>query len=126
MSYGDVLKNKARLVAKGYRQEEGIDFEDSLHRLHVLRLFESSSPMPPEPLSESLWYLKDTAMATNRPMRCGPCRLSRHSKKYFKECVRYHGDKLVSLSSKKTKEYSISTTKAGYMPMLDVVLRYYR
>nr|GEU93447.1 retrovirus-related Pol polyprotein from transposon TNT 1-94 [Tanacetum cinerariifolium] len=27
--YGDVLKNKAWLVAKGYRQEEGIDFEDS-------------------------------------------------------------------------------------------------
>ncbi|GKC39907.1 retrovirus-related pol polyprotein from transposon TNT 1-94, partial [Tanacetum coccineum] len=27
--YGDVLKNKARLVVKGYRQEEGIDFEES-------------------------------------------------------------------------------------------------
>ncbi|GJU21423.1 retrovirus-related pol polyprotein from transposon TNT 1-94 [Tanacetum coccineum] len=27
--YGDVLKNKAMLVAKGYRQEEGIDFEES-------------------------------------------------------------------------------------------------
>ncbi|GJT83505.1 retrovirus-related pol polyprotein from transposon TNT 1-94 [Tanacetum coccineum] len=27
--YYDVLKNKARLVAKGYRQEEGIDFEES-------------------------------------------------------------------------------------------------
>ncbi|GJZ80784.1 retrovirus-related pol polyprotein from transposon TNT 1-94, partial [Tanacetum coccineum] len=27
--YGDVLKNKARLIAKGYRQEEGIDFEES-------------------------------------------------------------------------------------------------
>ncbi|GJT41512.1 copia protein [Tanacetum coccineum] len=27
--YGDVLKNKARLVAKGYRQEAGIDFEES-------------------------------------------------------------------------------------------------
>ncbi|GJR78212.1 retrovirus-related pol polyprotein from transposon TNT 1-94 [Tanacetum coccineum] len=27
--YGDVLKNKARLVAKGYRQEEGLDFEES-------------------------------------------------------------------------------------------------
>nr|GFB32416.1 retrovirus-related Pol polyprotein from transposon TNT 1-94 [Tanacetum cinerariifolium] len=27
--YGDALKNKARLVAKGYRQEEGIDFEES-------------------------------------------------------------------------------------------------
>nr|GEV48006.1 retrovirus-related Pol polyprotein from transposon TNT 1-94 [Tanacetum cinerariifolium] len=27
--YSDVLKNKAWLVAKGYRQEEGIDFEES-------------------------------------------------------------------------------------------------
>nr|GEX24070.1 retrovirus-related Pol polyprotein from transposon TNT 1-94 [Tanacetum cinerariifolium] len=27
--YGGVLKNKARLVAKGFRQEEGIDFEES-------------------------------------------------------------------------------------------------
>ncbi|GJY08698.1 retrovirus-related pol polyprotein from transposon TNT 1-94 [Tanacetum coccineum] len=27
--YGDVLKNKARLVANGYRQEKGIDFEES-------------------------------------------------------------------------------------------------
>ncbi|GKE08600.1 putative ribonuclease H-like domain-containing protein, partial [Tanacetum coccineum] len=27
--YGDVLKNKSRLVAKGYRQEKGIDFEES-------------------------------------------------------------------------------------------------
>nr|GFA34902.1 retrovirus-related Pol polyprotein from transposon TNT 1-94 [Tanacetum cinerariifolium] len=27
--YGDVLKNKSRLVAKGYRQEEGINFEES-------------------------------------------------------------------------------------------------
>ncbi|GKB01903.1 retrovirus-related pol polyprotein from transposon TNT 1-94 [Tanacetum coccineum] len=29
VEYGDVLKNKTRLVAKGYRQEEGIDFEES-------------------------------------------------------------------------------------------------
>ncbi|GJR54112.1 retrovirus-related pol polyprotein from transposon TNT 1-94 [Tanacetum coccineum] len=26
---GEILKNKARLVARGYRQEEGIDFEES-------------------------------------------------------------------------------------------------
>ncbi|GJX71607.1 retrovirus-related pol polyprotein from transposon TNT 1-94 [Tanacetum coccineum] len=30
---GGVLKNKARLVAQGFRQKEGIDFEESLHRL---------------------------------------------------------------------------------------------
>nr|GEW49056.1 retrovirus-related Pol polyprotein from transposon TNT 1-94 [Tanacetum cinerariifolium] len=40
--YDDVLKNKARLVAKGYRQEEGIDFEESfapVTRIKAIRIF---------------------------------------------------------------------------------------
>nr|GEX45009.1 retrovirus-related Pol polyprotein from transposon TNT 1-94 [Tanacetum cinerariifolium] len=40
--YGDVLKNKARLVANGYRQEEGIDFEESfapVARIEAIRIF---------------------------------------------------------------------------------------
>ncbi|GKD45583.1 retrovirus-related pol polyprotein from transposon TNT 1-94, partial [Tanacetum coccineum] len=40
--YGDVLKNKDRLVAKGYRQEEGIDFEESfapVARIKAIRIF---------------------------------------------------------------------------------------
>ncbi|GJW14627.1 retrovirus-related pol polyprotein from transposon TNT 1-94 [Tanacetum coccineum] len=40
--YGDVLKNKARLVAKGYRQQEGIDFEESfapVTRIEAIRIF---------------------------------------------------------------------------------------
>nr|GEU33140.1 hypothetical protein [Tanacetum cinerariifolium] len=40
--YGEVFKNKARLVAKGYRQEAGIDFEESftpVARLEAIRLF---------------------------------------------------------------------------------------
>nr|GFB07673.1 retrovirus-related Pol polyprotein from transposon TNT 1-94 [Tanacetum cinerariifolium] len=40
--YGDVLKNKARLVAKGYRQEEGIEFEESFAlvvRIEAIRIF---------------------------------------------------------------------------------------
>ncbi|GKD67015.1 retrovirus-related pol polyprotein from transposon TNT 1-94 [Tanacetum coccineum] len=40
--YGDVLKNKARLVAKGYRQEDGIDFEESfalVTRIEAIRIF---------------------------------------------------------------------------------------
>ncbi|GKF84839.1 retrovirus-related pol polyprotein from transposon TNT 1-94, partial [Tanacetum coccineum] len=39
---GDILKNKARLVARGYRQEEGIDFEESfapVARLEAIRIF---------------------------------------------------------------------------------------
>nr|GFC18272.1 retrovirus-related Pol polyprotein from transposon TNT 1-94 [Tanacetum cinerariifolium] len=40
--YGDVLKNKARLVAKGYRQDEGIDFEESfapVARIEEIHIF---------------------------------------------------------------------------------------
>nr|GEY11243.1 retrovirus-related Pol polyprotein from transposon TNT 1-94 [Tanacetum cinerariifolium] len=37
--YGDVLKNKARLVAKGYRQEKGIDFEESFAPMDVKMAF---------------------------------------------------------------------------------------
>ncbi|GJR75234.1 retrovirus-related pol polyprotein from transposon TNT 1-94 [Tanacetum coccineum] len=40
--YGGVLKNKARLVAKGYRQEEGIDFEESfapITHIEAIRIF---------------------------------------------------------------------------------------
>ncbi|GKF79643.1 retrovirus-related pol polyprotein from transposon TNT 1-94, partial [Tanacetum coccineum] len=40
--YGDVLKNKAWLVAKGYRQEEGIDFEESfapVAQIEAIRIF---------------------------------------------------------------------------------------
>nr|GFB81602.1 hypothetical protein [Tanacetum cinerariifolium] len=38
----DQLQNKARLVAKGYRQEEGIDFEESfapVARIDAIRIF---------------------------------------------------------------------------------------
>nr|GFC09113.1 integrase, catalytic region, zinc finger, CCHC-type, peptidase aspartic, catalytic [Tanacetum cinerariifolium] len=39
---GGILKNKAQLAACGYRQEEGIDFEESLalvSRLEAIRIF---------------------------------------------------------------------------------------
>ncbi|GKG04720.1 retrovirus-related pol polyprotein from transposon TNT 1-94, partial [Tanacetum coccineum] len=42
--YGDVLKNKARLVAKGYRQEEGVDFEESFAAVaRIIRIFIANS-----------------------------------------------------------------------------------
>nr|GEU33587.1 retrovirus-related Pol polyprotein from transposon TNT 1-94 [Tanacetum cinerariifolium] len=40
--FGGVLKNKARLVAQGFRQEEGIDFEESftpIARIKAIRIF---------------------------------------------------------------------------------------
>nr|GEX06550.1 retrovirus-related Pol polyprotein from transposon TNT 1-94 [Tanacetum cinerariifolium] len=44
--YGNVLKNKAWLVAKGYRQEGGIDFEESfapVARIEAIRIFISNA-----------------------------------------------------------------------------------
>ncbi|GJU02812.1 retrovirus-related pol polyprotein from transposon TNT 1-94 [Tanacetum coccineum] len=44
--YGDVLKNKARLVTKGFRQEEGLDFEESfapVAHLEAIRIFMACS-----------------------------------------------------------------------------------
>nr|GEX36228.1 retrovirus-related Pol polyprotein from transposon TNT 1-94 [Tanacetum cinerariifolium] len=44
---GGILKNKARLVARGYRQEEGIDFEESfasVARLKAIRIFLAYAP----------------------------------------------------------------------------------
>ncbi|GKB93026.1 retrovirus-related pol polyprotein from transposon TNT 1-94 [Tanacetum coccineum] len=40
---GGILKNKDRLVTHGYRQEEGINFEESLLRWLELKLSEYSS-----------------------------------------------------------------------------------
>nr|GEU57609.1 retrovirus-related Pol polyprotein from transposon TNT 1-94 [Tanacetum cinerariifolium] len=40
--FGGVLKNKAKLVAQGFRQEEGIDFEESfapVARIETIRIF---------------------------------------------------------------------------------------
>ncbi|GJX34198.1 retrovirus-related pol polyprotein from transposon TNT 1-94 [Tanacetum coccineum] len=53
--YGDVLKNKARLVAKGFRQEEGLDFEESfasVARLEAIRIFIANAPTKHDSLSK--------------------------------------------------------------------------
>ncbi|GJT69529.1 retrovirus-related pol polyprotein from transposon TNT 1-94 [Tanacetum coccineum] len=44
--FGGVLKNKARLIAKGYRQEKGIDFEESfapVSRIEAIHIFISNA-----------------------------------------------------------------------------------
>ncbi|GJX26767.1 retrovirus-related pol polyprotein from transposon TNT 1-94 [Tanacetum coccineum] len=64
--YGDVLKNKTWLVAKGYRQEEGIDFEESFSPVARLGgIFINQSKYAPESLTK---YGIDTSDPVDTPM----------------------------------------------------------
>ncbi|GJW82099.1 retrovirus-related pol polyprotein from transposon TNT 1-94 [Tanacetum coccineum] len=59
--YGDVLKNKARLVVKGYRQEAGIDFEESfapVARLEAIRLFIAHAASMNMVIFQMDWFLE--------------------------------------------------------------------
>ncbi|GJX59202.1 retrovirus-related pol polyprotein from transposon TNT 1-94 [Tanacetum coccineum] len=70
---GGILKNKARLVAHGYRQEEGIDFEESfasVARLEVIRIFlarwfrwDKDNPNHVYKLKKALYGLKQAPRA---------------------------------------------------------------
>ncbi|GKB49839.1 retrovirus-related pol polyprotein from transposon TNT 1-94 [Tanacetum coccineum] len=56
---GGVLKNKARLVAQGFRQEEGIDFEESfalVARIEAIHIFDNPSHV--YKLKKALYGLK--------------------------------------------------------------------
>ncbi|GKB69338.1 retrovirus-related pol polyprotein from transposon TNT 1-94 [Tanacetum coccineum] len=62
--YGDVLKNKARLVEKGYRQEEGLDFEESfapIARLEAIRIFLAN--VASKNMTKALYGLKQAPRA---------------------------------------------------------------
>ncbi|GJW77235.1 retrovirus-related pol polyprotein from transposon TNT 1-94 [Tanacetum coccineum] len=61
-----VLKNKARLVAKGYRQEEGIDLEESfapVARIEAIRFVDLDKPKHVYRLKKELYGLKQAPRA---------------------------------------------------------------
>ncbi|GJV28698.1 retrovirus-related pol polyprotein from transposon TNT 1-94 [Tanacetum coccineum] len=62
--FGGVLKNKARLVAQGFRQEEGINFEESfapVARIEAIRIFDN--PTHVYKLKKALYGLKQAPRA---------------------------------------------------------------
>nr|GEW76246.1 retrovirus-related Pol polyprotein from transposon TNT 1-94 [Tanacetum cinerariifolium] len=138
--YDDLLKNKVRLVAKGYRQEEGINFEESfapVAHIEAIRIFIANAVsknmtiyqmevktafLNGELIEEvgtinwGLWYQKDTAMAPTAYTDAdhAGCQDTRRS---TSRSAQFLWDKLVSWSSKKQRRTAISTTKAEYIAM---------
>nr|GEX73529.1 uncharacterized mitochondrial protein AtMg00810-like [Tanacetum cinerariifolium] len=87
---GGILKNKARLVTRSYRQEEGIDFEDTFAPDSSIALI---------------------AFANADHAGCQDTRRSTSGSLQFLR------DRLISWSSKRQKNAAISSTKAEYIAL---------
>nr|GEW50826.1 integrase, catalytic region, zinc finger, CCHC-type, peptidase aspartic, catalytic [Tanacetum cinerariifolium] len=122
---------KARLVAKGYRQEEGIDFEESfasvarIEAIHIFIANAASRNMPIYQMDVKTAFLngelKEEVYVSQPEGFVDPDHPTRvyHLKKALStsRSAQFLGDKLVSWSSKKQKSTAISTTKAKYIAM---------
>nr|GEU41507.1 copia protein [Tanacetum cinerariifolium] len=139
MNNDPVLKNKARLVAQGFRQEEGIDFEESfvpVARIEAIHIFVANAAhknvtifqmdvkmaflngelKEEGTINMGLWYSKDigmslTAYADADDVGCQDTRRS------TSRSAQFLGDKLFSWSSKKQKCTVISSTEAEYIAL---------
>nr|GEU65455.1 hypothetical protein [Tanacetum cinerariifolium] len=130
-----VLKNKARLVAQGFRQEEGIDFEESfasVARIEAIRIFIANTShknmtiyqmdvkmdflngeLKEEPVDPTLSMMFAYVPAYADADHTG-CQDTRRSTLGNAQLL---GDKLVSWSSKKQKSTAISSTDAEYIAL---------
>nr|GEW33187.1 putative ribonuclease H-like domain-containing protein [Tanacetum cinerariifolium] len=107
---GGILENKARLVARGYRQEEGIDFEESfapVARLEAIRIF--LAYVAHKNIVDSFVTL--TAFANADHAGCQDTRRSTSGS------VQFLGERLISWSSKRQKSAAISSMEAKYIAL---------
>ncbi|GJT88519.1 retrovirus-related pol polyprotein from transposon TNT 1-94 [Tanacetum coccineum] len=124
---GGVLKNKARLVAKGYRQEEGINFEESfalVARLEAIYLL--GKPVDPTHycgMIGSLMYLTSSrpdlifAVCMCARYQAKPTEKHLHAVKRIFRYLKGNIDMGLCWSSKKQKSTAISSTEAEYIAL---------
>ncbi|GJW08852.1 retrovirus-related pol polyprotein from transposon TNT 1-94 [Tanacetum coccineum] len=138
--YDDVLKNKAWLVAKGYRQDEGIDFEESfapVAHIEAIRIFIANVASK----NITIYQMDIQNSISNGEFEGRRIRLLKSTLKHLSGSfdvdhvgcqdtrrstsgsAQFLGDKLVSWSSRNSNEYyDFQQTEVNTLPCLDVVL----
>nr|GFB23517.1 retrovirus-related Pol polyprotein from transposon TNT 1-94 [Tanacetum cinerariifolium] len=109
---GGILKNKARLVSCGYRQEEGIEFEESfapVARLEAIRIFLAYAVH-----MNMVVYQMDVKTAFLNDADHAGCQDTRRS---TSGSLQFLGDRLISWLSKRQKSDAISSTEAEYIAL---------
>ncbi|GKD68264.1 retrovirus-related pol polyprotein from transposon TNT 1-94 [Tanacetum coccineum] len=143
--FGGVLKNKARLVAQGFKQEEGIDFEESfvpVARIEAIRIFVANAgnknmtiyqmdvktAFLKGELKEEVYVSQSEGFVDqDNPSHDTGMSLTAYSDADHAGCqdtrrstsgsAQFLGDKLVRWSFKKQKSTAISSTKAEYIAL---------
>nr|GFA76518.1 hypothetical protein [Tanacetum cinerariifolium] len=104
---GGILKKKAQLVARGYRQEEGIDFEESfapVARLEAIRIF-------PMVICEKRFML---ASRTGPQISQSPRGISINQSKYtFKSLKKYGFDSCDPVDTPRAEKSKLDKDKEG-------------
>ncbi|GJT34279.1 putative ribonuclease H-like domain-containing protein [Tanacetum coccineum] len=138
-----ILKNTARLVARGYRQEEGINFEESfalMARLDAIRIFlafvvhinmiskyaleslkkygmKSSDPVDTPMVEKSKLDEDPQGKAVDPTHIRQSLPKSTYMQRSTSGSMQLLGDRLVSWSSKRQKSAAISSTEAEYIAL---------
>ncbi|GJT09539.1 retrovirus-related pol polyprotein from transposon TNT 1-94 [Tanacetum coccineum] len=106
-----VIRNKSRLVAKGYKQEEGIDFEESfahVARLEAVRIRPDGFVDPDFP--DHVYMLKKALYDADHAGCKDDCKSTLGG-------LQVLGEKLMSWSSKKQDCTAMSTAKSEYVSL---------
>ncbi|GJR43359.1 retrovirus-related pol polyprotein from transposon TNT 1-94 [Tanacetum coccineum] len=124
---GDVLKNKLRLVAKGYRQEEGIDLEESfapVSRIEAIRIFIANAAtknMIIYQWKSNLFFLNDDLQEEGGCVIHAGCldsRISTFGSAQYLEIDWLSGPQRSKRSTANNLQHRLNT-----LPCLDVVLK---
>ncbi|GJW19597.1 retrovirus-related pol polyprotein from transposon TNT 1-94 [Tanacetum coccineum] len=113
--FSGVPKNKARLVAQGFRQEKGINFEESFEPVERIEVIRQAIACVQAQKGHLRSQISTTYMVQHAVKF--PHFITFLQRRSTSESAQFLGDKLVSWYSKKQKSTAISSTEEEYIAL---------